>query len=151
MIDGKHVLTTMEDNSSKQDTAELHKELEVAKDEEEEDDVSSSSSSSAEESDVDDLDEPEKPEGNSALELTLKDDEQPALIQPEVEGEADETLTDSTTPYTEDYGEFEGEGAEETGSNVAEIDEKKDVDKKKKKKKKKKWLSICLTNCKYDV
>ena len=44
----------------------------------------------------------------------------------------------TATPFTEDYGEFEGEAVEETGSIVAETDDKKDVDKKKKKKKKKK-------------
>ncbi|GFR98527.1 tubulin polyglutamylase TTLL13 [Elysia marginata] len=147
MIDGKPADSAMEVNSSKLEAMPVRKEEE----EEEEDDVSSSSSSSSgEESDAEEAAEPEKPQGNSAVELTLKDDEQPALLQPEDE-EVDETQTDSTTPFTEDYGEFEGEAAEETGSIAAEADDKKDVDKKKKKKKKKKWLSICLTNCKYDV
>lgn len=146
IIDGKPADSNMDIESSKPEETSVQKE-----DEEEEDDVSSSSSSSGEESDVEETVEPEQPQGNSAVELTLRDDEQSALIHPEDEGEVDETVTDSTTPFTEDYGEFEGEAAEETGSITAEIDDKKDVDKKKKKKKKKKWLSICLTNCKYDV
>ena len=93
MINGKSADSTMEVSNSKHETTLLRKE-----DEEEEDDVSSSSSSD-EESDVDELAEPEKPQGNSAVELTLKDDDYSALIQPEDEEEADETQTDSSKLY----------------------------------------------------
>ncbi|KAH9518410.1 Tubulin polyglutamylase ttll13p [Bulinus truncatus] len=58
----------------------------------------------------------------------------------------------NTTVYNEDYEEYDGEGAEEEGSKVpAGIDDMIKKKKKEKKKKKKKWLTICLSNCKYDV
>jgi len=111
-------------------------------------DVSSSSSES--ESEAGDVDE-SVPVGNSNVELTLVDDESPLLIQPDEEDNGEDGAPETFTPFdAEDYGEDEGEGAGEDKSQQAD-DEKREADKKKKKKKKKKWLSICLTNCKYDV
>ena len=92
MINGKPVDPAMEVNGFKKNTAPLRKEEE----EDDDDDVSSSSSSSGEDSDADEPAEPEKPQGNSAVELTLRDDEQSALVQPEDEDELEETLTDSS-------------------------------------------------------
>ncbi|CAG5133283.1 unnamed protein product, partial [Candidula unifasciata] len=114
------------------------------------------SSSSDEDSNIGEVEESVGAMDN-VPELTLVDDETPLLVQPAEEiGEADDTVNETaSTPFNEDYGEFDGEGLEEF-TLPAETEEKKEVEKKdgerkKKKRRRKKWLNICLVNCKYDV
>ncbi|XP_013089801.2 tubulin polyglutamylase ttll6-like isoform X2 [Biomphalaria glabrata] len=111
------------------------------------------SSSSSDESDCEAVSQPSQLVGNSAQELTLVDDDAPLLVFPSEEaGEGDDNATEgTTTAYNEDEDELDGEGAEEEESKLTIGAEDDTKEKKKKKKKRKKWLTICLSNCKYDV
>ncbi|CAL1538825.1 unnamed protein product [Lymnaea stagnalis] len=114
-------------------------------------------SSSSDESEGEEMEQAVEPVGNSAVELTLVDDDTPLLVFPNEEvGEGDDAITETTTAFIEEYGEFDGEGAEEDttktpASRETNEEDKKDKKKKRKKRKNNRWLTICLTNCKYDV